>query len=366
MLRGLGRAQTLELGFIPQNAVEVSFDLRLQGYDRARAKEFQKLLLERARALPGVEAAGIADLVPVDLHFSSSTVLIEGRALERSASAPRALNNRITPGYFGAMGTRLIEGRDFTEQDDEKSSRVAIVNETFARRFWPGESPLGKRFSLGGADAPMVQVVGVAQDGKYAGLTEDPRSFVYRPVWQSYSGSSNLIVRSRTDSERLLSTLRGEIAALDPQLPISSAKTMVDHLNFPMLPARLAAILLGSFGLLALVLAAIGLYGVMSYTVSKRTREIGIRMALGAESRDVMSMVLRQGMALAAAGVAIGLLAAFALTRALTSLLYGVSATDAATFTVVALLLTGVALVACFVPARRATRVDPMVALRHE
>ena len=366
MLRGLGRAQTLELGFIPQNAVEVSFDLRLQGYDRARAKEFQKLLLERVRALPGVEAAGIADLVPVDLHFSSSTVLIEGRAIERSASAPRALNNRITPGYFGAMGTRLIDGRDFTEQDDEKSARVAIVNETFARRFWPGESPLGKRFSLGGADAPMVQVVGVAQDGKYAGLAEDPRSFVYRPIWQSYSGSSNLIVRSRTDSERLLSTLRGEIAALDPQLPISSAKTMVDHLNFPMLPARLAAILLGSFGLLALVLAAIGLYGVMSYTVSKRTREIGIRMALGAESRDVMSMVLRQGMALAAAGVAIGLLAAFALTRALTSLLYGVSATDATTFIVVALLLTGVALVACFVPARRATRVDPMVALRHE
>ena len=181
MLRGLGRAQTLELGFIPQNAVEVSFDLRLQGYDRARAKEFQKLLLERARALPGVEAAAIADLVPVDLHFSSSTVLIEGRALERSANAPRALNNRITPGYFGAMGTRLIEGRDFTEQDDEKSARVAIVNETFARRFWPGESPLGKRFSLGGADAPMVQVVGIAQDGKYAGLTEDPEVFRLSP-----------------------------------------------------------------------------------------------------------------------------------------------------------------------------------------
>ena len=316
--------------------------------------------------MPGVEAAGIADLVPVDLHFSSSPILIEGRAIESRASAPRALNNRITPGYFSAMGTRLVNGREFREQDDEKSARVAIVNETMARRFWPGENPIGKRFSLGGTDAPMIEVVGIAQDGKYAGLTEDPRSFVYRPIWQSYSGSSNLIVRSRTDPEPLLATLRGEIAALDPQLPISSAKTMVDHLNFPMLPARLAAILLGSFGLLALVLAAIGLYGVMSYTVSRRTREIGIRMALGADSRDVMSMVLKNGMTLAAAGVALGLAAAFALTRALTSLLYGVSATDALTFIVVAALLTGVALVACFVPARRATRVDPMVALRHE
>ena len=366
MLRGLSRAQMLDLGFVPQNAVEVAFDLRLQGYDRARAKEFQRLLLDRVRALPGVEAAGIADLVPVDLHFSSSPVFIEGRAIERRAAAPRALNSRITPGYFNAMGTRLVDGREFTERDDERSTPVAIVNETFARRFWPGENALGKRFSLGGADAPMMEIVGVARDGKYAGLAEDPRPFVYRPAWQSYSGSSNLIVRSRTEPERLLTTLRGEIAALDPQLPISSAKTMVEHLSFPLLPARLAAILLASFGLLALVLAAIGLYGVMSYTVSKRTREIGIRMALGAEPRDVMGMVLKNGMKLAGAGVVLGLAAAFALTRVLTSLLYGVSATDALTFTVVAMLLTGVALVACFVPARRATRVDPMVALRHE
>jgi macrolide transport system ATP-binding/permease protein len=365
MLRGLQRAQTLELGFIPQNAVEVSFDLRLQGYDRARSKEFQKQLLERVRAMPGVEGAGIADLVPVDLHFSSSSVLIEGRAPERSASAPRALNNRISPGYFSAMGTRLIEGRDFTEQDDEKAARVAIVNETFARRYWPNEAALGKRFSLGGPDAPMMEVVGVAQDGKYAGLTEDARPFFYRPIWQSYSGTSNLIVRSETDLQRLLAELRNELAALDPQLP-TSGKTMVEHLSFPLFPARIAASLLGSFGVLALLLAAIGLYGVMSYTISKRTREIGIRMALGAQSRDVMNMVLRQGMTLAAAGVVIGLVAAFALTRVMTSLLYGVNATDPATFGLVALLLSGVALAACYIPARRALKVDPMVALRHE
>ena len=365
MLRGLQRAQTLELGFIPQNAVEVSFDLRLQGYDRARSKEFQKQLLERVRAMPGVEGAGIADLVPVDLHFSSTLILIEGRAPERSASAPRALNNRISPGYFSAMGTRLIEGRDFTEQDDEKAARVAIVNETFARRFWPNEAALGKRFSLGGPDAPMMEVVGVAQDGKYAGLTEDARPFFYRPIWQSYSGTSNLIVRSETDLQRLLAELRNELAALDPQLP-TSGKTMVEHLSFPLFPARVAASVLGSFGVLALLLAAIGLYGVMSYTISKRTREIGIRMALGAQSRDVMNMVLRQGMTLAAAGVAIGLVAAFALTRVMTSLLYGVNATDPATFGLVALLLSGVALAACYIPARRALKVDPMVALRHE
>jgi predicted permease len=365
MLRGLQRAQTLELGFVPQNAVEVSFDLRLQGYDRARSKEFQKSLLERVRAMPGVEGAGIADLVPVDLHFSSSPIVIEGRAPERSASAPRALNNRISPGYFSAMGTRLIEGRDFTEQDDEKATRVAIVNETFARRFWPGEGALGKRFAIGGPDAPMIEVIGVAEDGKYAGLTEDARPFVYRPIWQSYSGTSNLIVRSETDLQRLIAGLRNELAALDPQLPVSS-KTMVEHLGFSLFPARIAASALGSFGVLALLLAAIGLYGVMSYTVSKRTREIGIRMALGAQSRDVMNMVLRQGMTLATAGVAIGLAAAFALTRVMTSLLYGVNATDPATFGLIALLLSGVALAACYIPARRALKVDPMIALRHE
>jgi macrolide transport system ATP-binding/permease protein len=366
MLRGLQRAQTLDLGFNPQNAVELSFDLRLQGYDTARGKEFQKRLLERVRALPGVEAAGTAELVPVDLHFSRVPIYIEGQLPQRSANTPRALTSRISPGYFGAMGTRLVEGRDFIEQDDQNAVRVAIINETFARRFWPGEDPIGKRFSIGEPDAPKLQVIGIVEDGKYAGLAEDPKPFVYRPVWQSYAGATNLIVRSQTDQQKMIAALRSELQQMDSQLPISSAKTLVDHLSLPLFPARIAASVLGSFGVIALVLAAIGIYGVMSYGVSRRTREIGIRMALGAETRDVMNMILRQGMTLAGLGVVIGLLAAFALTRVMASLLYGVSATDPATFVLISLLLTGVALIACYIPARRATKVDPMVALRYE
>ncbi len=366
MLRGLQRAQTLDLGFNQQNAVEISFDLRLQGYNTERGKEFQKRLLERVRALPGVEAAGTADLVPVNLHFSREGIYVEGQVPQRSANTPRALTSRISPGYFGAMGTRLVAGRDFTEQDDQTAVRVAIVNETFARRFWPAEDPIGKRFSISDPEGPKWQVIGVAQDGKYAGLTEDPRPFVYRPVWQSYAGATNLIVRSQADQQKMIVALRSELQQMDSQLPISGAKTLVDHMSLPLLPARVAASVLGSFGVLALVLAAIGIYGVMSYGVSRRTREIGIRMALGAEGRDVMSMVLRQGMTLAGVGVVIGLLAAFALTRVMTSLLYGVSATDPATFAAIALLLTAVALLACYIPARRATKVDPMIALRYE
>ena len=366
MLRGLQRAQTLDLGFNQQNAVEVSFDLRLQGYDSARGKEFQKQLLERVRALPGVEAAGTADLVPVDLHFSRELIYVEGQLPQRSANTPRALTSRISPGYFDAMGTRLIAGRDFTERDDREAVRVVIINETFARRFWPAEDPIGKRFSIGEPDAQKWQVIGVAEDGKYAGLAEDPKPFVYRPVWQSYAGATNLIVRSQTDQQKMIAALRSELQQMDSQLPLSGAKTLADHMSLPLLPARVAASVLGTFGLLALALAAIGIYGVMSYGVSRRTREIGIRMALGAEGRDVLSMVMRQGMMLAGVGVAIGLLAAFALTRVMTSLLYGVSATDPLTFAAIALLLTFVAFVACYIPARRATKVDPMVALRYE
>jgi macrolide transport system ATP-binding/permease protein len=366
MLRSLQHAQTVDLGFNPRNAIEITFDLRLQGYDNARGAEFQRTLLDRVRALPGVEAAAIADMVPVDLHFSRSAVFIEGRTPERIADAPRAMSNRITPGYFSAMSTRLLEGRDFTEQDNERAARVAIVNETFARRFWPGEDPIGKRFSLGGADRPVLEVVGVSENGKYAGLNEQPQPFVYRPIWQSYSGTSSLLVRSAIVPEKMIATVREELYRSDPQLPISTAKTMAEHMSLPLLPARVAAGLLGSFGLLALALAAIGLYGVMSYTVSQRTREVGIRIALGAQRLDVFKATIGQGMILTLIGVLLGVLASLGLARLMKGMLFGVGTTDPLTFVLIALLLTSVAFLACWIPARRAALIDPIAALRHD
>jgi predicted permease len=363
MMRALGQAQNINLGFDPQHAVEVAFNLRLQGYETGQAKEFQKLLLERVRALRGAQAAGIADLVPVDLHFARTGVFIEGQDAPRIT--PTAMYNRASPGYFQAMSTRLLQGRDFTEQDDEKSLRVAIINETFARRFFAGEDPIGKRFSLGRSEGAKIQVIGVVQDGKYAGLNEDPKPFVSRPLWQSDVGSTSVIVRTEDDSQRMIAAVRREVQEMDSHIPMSG-ETLVEKLSLPKLPARIAASLLGGFGLLALALAAIGIYGVISYAVSTRTHEIGIRMALGAQNADVLKLVLGQGMMLTLIGIGIGLSAALVLTRLMKSLLFGVSATDPMTFAVASLVLAAVALLACYLPASRATRVDPMDALRHE
>jgi putative ABC transport system permease protein len=365
MLRALSRAQSVNLGFTPEHASEVSFDLRLQGYDDARGRELQKRLIDRVRALPGVEVAGLADMAPVDLHFTRSNVFAEGQSPQRQASTPVAMSNRATPGYFQAMNTKIIRGRDFTERDDDKSPLVVIINEACARRFWPNEDPLGKRISIGGPDSPKREVIGVVEDGKYAGLNEDPKPFVARPLWQSYSGSTIVIVRSAAEPQQLLGAVRNEVLQLDPNIPLT-ARTLSERMDLPLLPARVAASVLGGFGMLALALVAIGIYGVMSYAVAKRTREIGIRMALGAERGDVLKLIVSQGLTLTVIGMAIGGAAALALTQTMKALLFGISATDPYTFIGVGVLLALVAFLSCYFPARRASKVDPMIALRYE
>jgi predicted permease len=366
MVRALMQAQTINLGYDPQHAIEMSFDLRLQGYDGAQGREFQKRLLQRVLALPGVESAAMANIIPVDLHISSEAVFIEGKELSRQANAPRALTSSVTPGYFRAMNTRLLRGRDFTEHDDDKAARVAIVNESFAQRFWPGEDAIGKRFALGPAESPKMEIIGVAQDGKYTGLTENQWPFVYRPQWQNRVGATTMVVRTEADPQKMIALARGELRQLDPNMPVASARPLLDRLSLALLPARIVASALVGFGLMALSLAAIGIYGVMSYTVSKRTREIGVRMALGAQRGDVLKLIMTQGVTLTLIGVAIGLLTSIGLTRLMKSVLFGVSATDPLTYVGVAAALTLVALLACYLPARRAMNVDPMVALRCE
>jgi predicted permease len=366
VLRGLQRAQLLNPGFVPQHSVEMSFDLSLQGYDASRSKEFKRNLLDRVRALPSVEYAGVSNFVPLSMNMNSNGIFVEGAPQERGANVPSAMTSSASPGFLAALGADLLEGRDFVERDAESKQREAVINESFARRFWPGQSAVGKRFSFESAAGPWFDVVGVMRDGKYFSLSEDPTPFVYSNLRSDDGSYLTLVVRTASEPQSIISSLRSQFQQLDPNLPVYGVKTMTEHMDLPLFPARVAATLLGGFGFLALILAAIGIFGVMSYAVGQRTREIGIRMALGADAGEILKLMVGQGLRLIVIGLGIGLAVALAGTRMMSALLYGVSATDARTFVIIALLLTGVALLACYLPARRATKVDPMVALRCE
>jgi len=370
MLRGLQRSQHINLGFNPRQAVRMSVNLDLQGYDRERGEQFQRQLLERVRALPGVRAAGVGTYVPPDLHVAIIPVKIEGRPEARGGEAPLAGSASVSPGYFQALGARLLVGRDFTEQDGEQTPRVAVVNETFARSYWPEQNSLdgaiGKRFSLPDRDDSLIEVVGIVEGGKYRNLSEAPRPFVFTPLRQSYSGLTTLVARTSVEEAHTIAAIYRDLRQLDARLPVYDVKTLTEHLRLPMLPARIAASMLSGFGALSLFLAAVGVFGVMSYVASRRTHEIGVRLALGAQRGAVLGLLLRQGMTPVALGVALGLIGASALTRLMSSLLFGVSPTDPLTFAGVTMLLVIVALLACYLPARRAMRVDLVASLRHE
>jgi len=370
VVRTLQQLQTMNPGFNPKNALTMSFDAGLQGYDEPKAQQFYSQVIERVQSVPGVESAAITNFIPLSLNYNSRSVSVEGQPVERGANAPYAMTASVSPRYFETMATPILQGREFTEQDTPKTELVAVVNETFVKRLMPfAASPadvLNHRFSFGAAKGPYMRIVGVAHDGKYFNITEEPRPFIWTPLSQDYSSNAIVIVRTKGGPEALLGSVRSQIQGLDPNLPLFDVKTLTNHMKLSLFPARIAATVLGVFGLVALLLSAIGIYGITSYTVAQRTREIGIRMALGAQLGDVLRLVLTHGVKLTIVGVLIGFAGAYAVTRAISSVLYGVSATDPLTFGLVSLLLVGVALLACYVPARRATKVNALIALRYE
>jgi predicted permease len=369
--RSLNRAATIDPGFDPNGIELASLDLSLAGYTADTGPAFAGELIQRVRSLPGVEAATLAAMVPLGY----SGMGIGGLAVPGAQSGkPRFFEtdwNVVTPGYFAAMRTRLTSGRDFTDADRTGSLPVIIVNETAARRWWPNENPIGKTLlqDTGTRAEPAttrtLTVIAVARDAKYRFLGEEPRTFVYVPIAQQFVPRTTIIARS-TNGQRLTAQLRALVAQLNPNLPIVQAQTFENYSALGLVPQRVAASVSGSLGLVGLLLAALGIYGVTAYMVASRTREIGVRVALGAQPSAIVQMVLRQGMSLALWGAAIGLALAAAASRLLGSLLFGVAPVDPLAFGGSALLFVVIGLVACFVPARRAARVDAMQALRHE
>ena len=368
-LRSLRNASTIDLGFHPEGVETVTFDLNTQGYKEGRGREFYRELQQRVAALPGVRSVSLARMVPLNGSNMKVSVNVGGAGTPEDARATVGLNV-VDTRYFETIEMPVLRGRSFNDSDKPGAPAVAVINETMARRFYPGDdisNALGKSFSgLESQEGGRVELVGIVKDAKYDTLGEDPQPFVYQPYQQSYSGEMTMHLRTTTDRANVLAGVRREVTALDKDLPLLNVMAMTEQIAISLLPLRVAATVGGSLGLVGVVLAAIGIFGIVNYSVAQRTREIGIRMALGASTWDVLRMVLRQGLWLALVGVVIGIVISFALTRALGSLLYGVGATDPLIFIGTSLALLAVAFIASYQPARRATKVDPLVALRYE
>jgi len=366
-IKSFRRAQLMDPGFDNPRGLIVSLSPQLVGLDKDQSRNFYRQIVERVSNLPGVEGVGLAQLLPLgDSTNSNGPVLKEGETLAKGASGRSILTNVVGPGYFKAMQIPILEGRDFDDRDQENTQQVTIVNQRMAQMLWPGESAIGKRIFLGVNDRAPLQVVGVVKTGKYRNLAEDPQPFFYYAMAQRRPRTMALVVRSTIDPGGLAGAIRKEVQTLDRRVPVFAVKTMAEHMTYALWAPNMAATFSLAFAALALLLSAVGLYSVMAYVVSQRTREVGIRMALGASRKHVMKMIARQGMGLAAVGLLIGLLLALGLVKIVSALLIGISGYDVTIFLLVPVLLAVVALVACYLPARRATKVNPLVALRYE
>jgi predicted permease len=376
-LRSLNNAQTINPGFDAAKILDAQLNINLLRYTKAQGQEFYRQLLERVEVLPGVESASLARVVPMSGSGRTSSLLIEGqqgpdsvfRSEGTGPDTPNSMSvssNVVGLNYLKTMGIALLEGRDFAGQDQEGAAPVVVVNQAFARQYFDDHEALGKHVSLRGARGPWCEIIGVAGDSKYRTLGETPRPIVYTALAQNHETGMTLHVRTIGSPTSVAAAVRHEVQSLDQNLPVTNLQPLTEVLAGSLFAARMGAVLLAVFGLVALLLAAVGLYGLMSYGVSRRTREIGIRMALGAGTHSVLRLVLKEGLSLVGSGLVAGLIVAAAVTRLLASFLYGVSPLDATTFAAIPAVLLVVALLASYIPARRATKVDPMVALRYQ
>jgi putative ABC transport system permease protein len=366
MLKSFIHLQQVAPGFDAQGGLTMEINLPPQKYAKpAERAAILEQMLERLSALPGVESAGATHRLPFAGN-SATSFDIEGRPADDGTPRLRAIYRAISPDYFRAMGTPLIAGRTFTDEEAWSKPTAVIINQTLARRCWQNENPLGKRLKVGARNSTWVEIIGVAPDTKETELTAEVEGALYQPYVTSAEPAMSLVLRTGVDPLSLAAAARAEIRRLDGELAVSTVSTLDGLLSEATAQPRFNASLLALFALLALVLAAVGIYGVIAFAVAQRTHEIGLRMALGAQPRDVLRLILAQGLKLTLSGVGLGLFAAFALTRWLKTLLFGVSTTDPLTFGGIALVLTVVALLACWIPARRAAKVDPIVALRYE
>jgi predicted permease len=367
-LRSLDKAQQMSLGFDPDHVLNVSMDVREAGYDETRGREFFKELKTRAGSLPGVQSVSLSFSVPFGYYRQSAKVFVESRSLEPGEQPPEFSYNVVDPGYFHTLGIPITRGRAFADTDNEAAPRVALVNETLVRRFWPDQDPIGKRFRLESSSGPLITVIGVSKDGNYISPLEKVHPYIFLPLAQRYLPVRTLQLRTAVAPEALRTAVVQQIHALEPNLPIFDVETMpraLEGINGFFL-FQIGAGFAGGLGILGLLLAVIGVYGVASYAAAQRRSEMGIRLALGAQPRDLRRIVLKQGLFLVSGGVLAGLLMAVAITSLMSSLLVGVSISDPLTLACVALLTLTVGLAACYVPARRAISVDPALLLHHQ
>lgn len=363
LLKSLGRAAASNPGFDARNVLVAGVDLFPNGCDAARGQVALRQMLERIAAVPGVAAVSTVRRVPLGLGGSSTTFIeVEGYANSKKEEM-MSMVQTVGPDYFHTMHTALMAGREFTPADTETTQNVVLINETFAKRYFANADPLGRRVKCYGE---MMVVAGVARDSKFRSLDEKPGPVIYRPVFQAFSSESNFLVRTLGEPMRSARAVEAAIHAVDPTVPVYGERTLETSISTAYFGQRMGGSLLGVFGGLALLLAAIGLYGVLAYSVTQRSREVGIRVAMGATQSDVLRLILLQGLRLAAIGLAVGLLVALPLTRFMTSLLFGVSPTDLPTIVCVASVLAAVTLAASFIPAWRATRIDAILAIRQD